>query len=230
MNGIDWSPVWISMKVAGITILITFFLGLGAAWFVCRRKKEISKAVWDGIFTMPLVLPPTVVGFVLLYLFGVNGPAGKFFLQFFGVKIAFSQTAAVLAAVVISFPLMYRSARGAIEQVEPNLLRAGRTLGMTEWQIFYSKCTAGNYFRRNFSFCKGIGRIRCNCHDRGKYSGENKNTAACGIFGNGGRKYGNGRKICRGYSGYLLWDCDRDESVSCSKKETDRALVKRNLR
>ena len=68
MNGIDWSPVWISMKVAGITILITFFLGLGAAWFVCRRKKEISKAVWDGIFTMPLVLPPTVVGFVLLYL------------------------------------------------------------------------------------------------------------------------------------------------------------------
>ena len=82
MNGIDWSPVWISMKVAGITMLITFFLGLGAAWFVCRRKKEISKAVWDGIFTMPLVLPPTVVGFVLLYLFGVNGPAGKFFLQF----------------------------------------------------------------------------------------------------------------------------------------------------
>lgn len=138
MNGIDWSPVWISMKVAGITMLITFFLGLGAAWFVCRRKKEISKAVWDGIFTMPLVLPPTVVGFVLLYLFGGNGPAGKFFLQFFGVKIAFSQTAAVLAAVVISFPLMYRSARGAIEQVEPNLLRAGRTLGMTEWQIFYT--------------------------------------------------------------------------------------------
>ena len=81
MNGIDWSPVWISMKVAGITMLITFFLGLGAAWFVCRRKKEISKAVWDGIFTMPLVLPPTVVGFVLLYLFGVNGPAGKFFLH-----------------------------------------------------------------------------------------------------------------------------------------------------
>ena len=61
MNGIDWSPVWISMKVAGITMLITFFLGLGAAWFVCRRKKEISKAVWDGIFTIPFFLKKQLI-------------------------------------------------------------------------------------------------------------------------------------------------------------------------
>ena len=72
---------------------------------------------WDGILTLPLVLPPTVAGFFLLYLFGVKRPIGRFFLEFFGVKIAFSWGATVLAAVVISFPLMYRSARGAFEQV-----------------------------------------------------------------------------------------------------------------
>ena len=231
MNGIDWSPVWISMKVAGITMLITFFLGLGAAWFVCRRKKEISKAVWDGIFTMPLVLPPTVVGFVLLYLFGVNGPAGKFFLQFFGVKIPDgSRTCGSGHLIPAHVPFRTRCDRTGRAESSACRTDTGND-GMADFLYdTYSKCTAGNYFRRNFSFCKGIGRIRCNCHDRGKYSGENKNTAACGIFGNGGRKYGNGRKICRGYSGYLLWDCDRDESVSCSKKETDRTLVKRNLR
>ena len=128
----DWSPILISMKTASVSIVITFFLGILAAWLVVSMKNERMKIILDGILTLPLVLPPTVAGFFLLYLLGVKRPIGIFFLQFFGVKIAFSWTATVLAAVVMSFPLMYRSARGAFEQVDPNLMAAARTLGMSE--------------------------------------------------------------------------------------------------
>ena len=132
----DWSPVLISMKTAGLSILITFFLGIFAAWRVVCIKSRCWKFIWDGILTLPLVLPPTVAGFFLLYIFGVKRPVGQFFLDFFSVKIAFSWGAAVIAAVTMSFPLMYRSARGAFEQVNPDLVAAARTLGMGEWTIF----------------------------------------------------------------------------------------------
>ena len=133
----DWSPVFISMKTASLSIFITFFVGLFVAWLLVKIKNDTLKIVLDGIFTLPIVLPPTVVGFFLLYIFGVRGPIGKFFIDFFTVKIAFSWHATVIAAVVMSFPLMYRSARGAFEQVDSNLLDAGRTLGMSEWKIFW---------------------------------------------------------------------------------------------
>lgn len=132
----DLSPVWISAKTASVSIVITFFLGTAAAFFIFRMRHERLKILWDAILTLPLVLPPTVAGFFLLYIFGVRRPVGAFFLEYFGVKIAFSWGATVLAAVAISFPLMYRSARGAFEQVDRDLLDAGRTLGMSEWQIF----------------------------------------------------------------------------------------------
>ena len=133
---IDFSPIWISLKTAIVTILIVFLLGILAAWWVVRRKNEVSKIFVDGILSLPLVLPPTVTGFFLLYVFGNNRATGQFFNQQFGVQIAFSWVATVLAAAVISFPLMYRSARGAFEQVDVELLQAGRTLGMSEWSIF----------------------------------------------------------------------------------------------
>lgn len=126
----------ISMKTATASILITFFLGIAAARLVVNIKNERWKILWDGILTLPLVLPPTVAGFFLLYLFGVKRPIGRFFIEQLGIKIAFSWSATVLAAVVISFPLMYRSARGAFEQVDENLIHAGRTLGLSEWTIF----------------------------------------------------------------------------------------------
>ena len=126
----DWTPIFISMKTASLSIFITFFLGLIVAWGIVKLKNDSVKIVLDGIFTLPIVLPPTVVGFFLLYIFGVRGPIGKFFVDFFAVKIAFSWSATVIAAVVMSFPLMYRSARGAFEQVDSNLLDAGRTLGI----------------------------------------------------------------------------------------------------
>lgn len=133
----DFSPVLISIKTATLSIAITFFLGILAARLVAGIRREKVRAVVDGILTLPLVLPPTVAGFFLLYIFGVKRPLGQFFLNYFGLKIAFSWGATVLAALVISFPLMYRSARGAFEQIDQNLVCAARTLGMSEWNIFW---------------------------------------------------------------------------------------------
>lgn len=133
----DISPIIISLKTASVAIALTFLLGLFAARWVVNIKSKKVKMLLDGILTLPLVLPPTVVGFILLIIFGVNRPIGKFLLQFLGVKIVFSWTATVIAAVVISFPLMYRSARSAFEQVDDNLIMAARTLGMSERKIFW---------------------------------------------------------------------------------------------
>ena len=131
------SPILISMKTAFAATALTFLLGLFAAIWIVKMKSEKTKMILDSLLTLPLVLPPTVMGFLLLMIFGVNRPIGKFLLEFLGVKIVFSWTATVIAAVVISFPLMYRSARGAFEQVDQNLIMAARTLGMSEWIIFW---------------------------------------------------------------------------------------------
>lgn len=125
------------MKTASAAIALTFVLGLFVARWIVIMKSEKLKMILDGILTLPLVLPPTVMGFLLLLIFGVNRPIGKFLLQFLGVKIVFSWTATVIAAVAISFPLMYRSARSAFEQVDQNFIMAARTLGMSERKIFW---------------------------------------------------------------------------------------------
>ena len=124
----DMSPVWISLKTGVVSIIFTFFIGLLFAKWVMDRKSEFFKMIIDGIFTMPLVLPPTVAGFFLLCIFGNNSAIGKLFITVFGFKIAFSWAATVIAAVVISFPLMYRSARAALESVDKDVLNAARTL------------------------------------------------------------------------------------------------------
>ena len=134
---IDLSPIIISLRTAILSIIVTFFLGVAAAQLVFRLKSKTMKTILDGLFTLPLVLPPTVAGFFLLYIFGMRRLIGKFFIEYFAVKVAFSWGATVLAAVIISFPLMYRAARGAFEQVDPDVLSAGRTIGMSEWKIFW---------------------------------------------------------------------------------------------
>ena len=133
----DLSPLWISLETAAATIVIVFFLGVLAAWWVERLPSESFKIFVDGIFTLPMVLPPTVAGFFLLVVFGNNRIVGRFFIDNFGIQIAFNWIATVLAAGVISFPLMYRSARGALVQVDKGIMEAGRSLGMTEWRIFW---------------------------------------------------------------------------------------------
>lgn len=174
----DWSPVLISMKTASLSIFITFFLGIFAAGVVIRLKNETSKIICDGILTLPLVLPPTVAGFFLLYLFGVKRPIGQFFIDFFGVKIAFSWGATVLAAVVMSFPLTYRSARGAFEQVDPDLTAAARTLGMSEWEIFwkvlFANATPGILSGGVLAFARGLGEFGATSMIAGNIAGKTR--------------------------------------------------------
>lgn len=182
----DLSPVWISLKTSVVSIIITFFLGLWAARGVVSVRSTKAKAWLDGLLTLPLVLPPTVAGFFLLYLFGAKRPAGIFLEKVFHYKIVFSWQATVLAAVVISFPLMYRSARGAIEQVDANLIYAGRTLGMSErtifWKIILPQARTGNPLRRRARIHKRARRIRSDCDDRRKYCRKNKDTATRHLF------------------------------------------------
>ncbi len=130
----DYSPLWISLKTSLLSTVITFFIGIAVSYFMANFKGK-SKGLIDGILTLPLILPPTVVGFFLLLLCGKNGPVGKFLLLF-DKTLIFSWTATVIAAVTVSFPMMYRSARSAFEQIDINLVFAARTLGLSEFNIF----------------------------------------------------------------------------------------------
>lgn len=129
----DISPLIISFKVAFTATIITVCIGIPLAWCVANMKK--GKGLIDGIATMPMVLPPTIVGFFLLILIGKNSPLGKILLQF-NITLTFTWIAAVIASVVVSFPLMYRTARGAFESIDQNLIYAGQTLGMSNLEIF----------------------------------------------------------------------------------------------
>lgn len=136
LRGLDWSPLWISLKTGLVATVICFFLGILAASRVLRMGPR-ARAVWDGVLTLPMVLPPTVAGFFLLLLFSLRRPVGSFLYATFDIKVVQSWAGCVLAASVISFPLMYRNVRAAFEQVDVNLIHAGRTLGMPEWRVFW---------------------------------------------------------------------------------------------
>jgi molybdate transport system permease protein len=130
----DLSPVWLSIETSVTATAITFVLGTATAVWRANRR-GLGPAFIDGIFLLPLVLPPTVVGFILLLIFGRNGPMGRLLLHF-GATVVFSWPATVIAAAVVSFPLMYLSVRASLEQVDANLLQAARTLGASEWRVF----------------------------------------------------------------------------------------------
>ena len=131
----DLSPLWISIKTAIISTIIVFFLGIAAAWFMCGYKGK-AKGILDAILTLPLVLPPTVVGYILLIIIGKNSPIGKA-LSGMGINIIFTWWATVLAATIVAFPLMYRTSIGAFSQIDINMLNAARTLGLSEWKLFW---------------------------------------------------------------------------------------------
>ncbi len=131
----DLSPAWISIKVTLTATVVIFFLGLIIAWLMTNYNGK-WKGLIDSILTLPLVLPPTVAGFAILLLIGKNGPVGNF-LEIFGVNIIFSWYAAVIAAIVVAFPLMYKTTMGAFDQIDSNLLSAARTLGASEFKVFW---------------------------------------------------------------------------------------------
>lgn len=136
IKSLDWSPLWISLKTAVVTTIICFFLGI----FLARKVMKLSSP-WDnfidGLLTLPMVLPPTVAGFFLLLLFSKRRPFGIFLFEHFGIKVVQSFLGCVVAATVISLPLMYRNARSAFALVPKDLVYAGRTLGMSEFSIFW---------------------------------------------------------------------------------------------
>lgn len=136
IESLDWSPLFVSLKTGIVATVICFFLGIFAARKVMKTTPG-KKAVIDGILTLPMVLPPTAAGFFLLLLFSRRRPLGIFLYENFDLKIVQTWLGCIIAASVIAFPLMYRNARAAFEQVDVNLVYAGRTLGMTEFQIFW---------------------------------------------------------------------------------------------
>lgn len=136
MKELDWSPLLISLKTGVVSTIISFFLGIFAARKVIKAGPKV-KAVADGILTLPMVLPPTVAGFFLLLLFSRRRPLGIYLYENFDIKVVQTWLGCIIAATVIAFPLMYRNARAAFEQVDVNLIYAGRTLGMSETAIFW---------------------------------------------------------------------------------------------
>lgn len=136
ISSLDWSPLWISIKTGIVATIISFFLGLFAARKVIKRSYR-TKSVLDGILTLPLVLPPTVAGFFLLLIFSRRRTFGMFLDNTFDIQVVHTWLGCILAATVIAFPLMYRNARAAFEQIDANLVYAGRTLGMSELSIFW---------------------------------------------------------------------------------------------
>ena len=128
----DLSPLWITFKISLAATAFVFATGLLLAWGVTYLKR--GRAVIDAVLSLPLVLPPTVMGFLILISVGVNSAPGKL-LDTFGLKLVFTWQGAAVAAAVVSFPVMYRGIRGALEQVDPTVIQAGRTLGLSEFKI-----------------------------------------------------------------------------------------------
>ena len=136
LKGLDYSPLYVSLKTGIVATIFSFFLGLFAARKVIKAGPKV-KAIADGILTLPMVLPPTVAGFFLLLIFSKRRPFGIFLYETFDIKVVQSWLGCIIAATVIAFPLMYRNARAAFEQLDVNLIYAGRTLGMSDIRIFW---------------------------------------------------------------------------------------------
>jgi molybdate transport system permease protein len=132
---LELSPLLISLKTATAATAVAFFPGILAARWLAHTPGGRNRALADGLLIMPLLLPPTVIGFLLLLVFGNRGLLGRVLTEW-GMPVVFTWPGAVIAAAVVTFPLMYRTARGAFEQVDPDLLDAARTMGATEWLVF----------------------------------------------------------------------------------------------
>lgn len=172
------SPLLISLKAAIVSTLITFILGIYSAYFTTKLKK--FKGLVDGILTLPLVLPPTVVGFFLLILLGKNSILGKI-LSTIDVSIVFSSTATIIASTVVSFPLMYRTARGAFEQLDRNIIYVAKTLGLKEqvifWKIVMPNCFSSIMAGTILSFARALGEFGATIMIAGNIPGKTQTMA-----------------------------------------------------
>ena len=156
----DWFPLWNSLRIAAISAFIVFFAGIAAAYYIAKLPRLV-KGILDVILTLPLVLPPTVVGYLLLLLLGPRRPVGAWLFEQFGTKMVMHWWSAVFAVSVVVFPLMYRTARGAFESFDRTLADAGRTLGLSNtyifWRIRMPCCRQGIVAGAVLAFARAIG-------------------------------------------------------------------------
>lgn len=156
----DWFPLWNSLRIAGISSVIVFFLGIFAAFYIAKIPRLI-KGILDVILTMPLVLPPTVVGYLILRVLGPRHPIGAWFLSAVGLRLTMTWWSAIFATTIVTFPLMYRTARGAFESFDETLAYSGQTLGLSNhyifWHIRMPYCRQGILAGTVLAFARALG-------------------------------------------------------------------------
>ncbi|MBE6995999.1 MAG: molybdate ABC transporter permease subunit [Ruminococcaceae bacterium] len=156
----DWFPLYNSLRIAAISTVIVFFLGIFAAHSIARLPRAV-KGVLDVVLTLPLVLPPTVVGWLLLTLLSPRRPFGAWVLETFGTRLVMTWWSAIFATVVVAFPLMYRTVRGAFESFDQTLADAGRTLGRSNawvfWRVQMPVCKQGILAGTVLAFARALG-------------------------------------------------------------------------
>lgn len=156
----DWFPLYNSIRIAAIATVITFFFGIFLAYYIAKLPRML-KGVLDCILTLPLVLPPTVIGFFILKSIGKNGSVGKMLMQLFNTKITMTWYASVITVIIVTFPLMYRTVRSSFEAFDKNLIYAGKTLGLSNtfifWKILIPNCKEGILAGIVLSFARGLG-------------------------------------------------------------------------
>lgn len=156
----DWYPLYNSLRIALISSTIVFFAGIFAAYYIAKLNPAV-KGILDVILTLPLVLPPTVVGYFLLLLLGTKRPMGMWFLEQFGIKLVMTWYSGIFAATVVAFPLMYRTARGAFESFDETLAYSGQTLGLSGtyifWRIRMPACRQGIMAGLVLAFARALG-------------------------------------------------------------------------
>ena len=155
----DWYPLWNSLRIAAISSVVVFFSGIFCAYYAARLPR-VLKGILDVVLTLPMVLPPTVCGYFLLLIFGRKRPLGMFLAQY-GIQFVMTWYGGILAAVVVAFPLMYRTARGAFENFDPNLAYAGQTLGLSNtwifWRVRMPACRQGILAGSVLAFARALG-------------------------------------------------------------------------
>lgn len=210
----DLSPLWISFKVAFFATLITFVLGIAAARLVISMKR--GKSLVDGLFSLPMVLPPTVVGFFLLMIFGKNSLIGGA-LASAGFSVLFTWQGAVIAAAAVSFPIMYRTCRGALEQVDRNIADAARTLGMSEGKIFFKimipMARPGIAAATILSFARALGEFGATMMLAGNMPGKTQTMSIAIYTAMPGRRQRKGVHMGRYSHGHISCRDTADESV-----------------
>ena len=156
----DWFPLLNSLRIAAISSVIVFFLGIFAAYYIAKTPRWL-KGILDVILTLPLVLPPTVVGYLLLCVLGPKRVVGEWFLSVFQTRLTMVWWAAIFATVVVTFPLMYRTARGAFESFDETLAYSARTLGLSNtyifWRIRMPYCRQGILAGMVLAFARALG-------------------------------------------------------------------------